>query len=350
MSESRKAPKFSILFLLLFTVVVVAVFSIYNLQVQAASVTATVKITVCGNGIIETGEECDPPFGNNFGGKTCANLGRGFTSGTLSCNYDCTFNTSGCIAATPPPSGGGGGGGYVAPTETKVIIKGKAYPEAEITLLSDGKVEATKKADSLANFKFEIIDITSGIYTFSLWALDNKGSKSITFSFTTNVANNMTTTVSGIFLPPTIELSKTKLQIGEILSIYGQTAPESKIEISVESPEPIEKITIANEEGDWDYLFGTSILDDGLHTARAKATSPEGLLSSYSKVLNFYIGEGSPGIICLNADLNGDSRVNLVDFSILLYWWGTSNSCADQNGNGKVDLPDFSIMMYYWTG
>jgi len=341
----------SIIFILVLIILGGLIFAFYNVWAKANGVTATVKITVCGDEIVEGPEECDPPGDvSDFRGKSCQDFGH--TQGSLYCNIGCTIDTSACYTPSTPPSGGGGGGGgggYVAPTETKVIIKGTAYPEAEITLLSDGKVEATKEANSLANFKFEITDITSGIYTFSLWALDNKGSKSITFSFTTNVANNMTTTVSGIFLPPTIELSKTKLQVGEILSIYGQTAPESKIEISVESPEPIEKITIANEEGDWEYPFSTRVLDDGLHTARAKATSPEGLLSSYSKVLNFYIGEGAPGII-LNGDLNDDAKVNLVDFSILLYYWGTTDVRADQNGDGKVNLTDFSILLYYWTG
>ena len=53
---------------------------------------------------------------------------------------------------------------------------------------------------------------------------------------------------------------------------------------------------------------------------------------------------------CAEADLNHDGRVNLTDFSILLFHWGTDNECADQNQNGIVDLVDFSIMMYYWTG
>ena len=46
---------------------------------------------VCGNGIIETGEECD---GNNFGGKTCKS--EGFASGTLNC-INCSLDTSNCI-------------------------------------------------------------------------------------------------------------------------------------------------------------------------------------------------------------------------------------------------------------
>ena len=47
----------------------------------------------CGNGIVEGGEQCD---GNNLGGKTCASIGMGFSGGTLACNPDCTWNTTGC--------------------------------------------------------------------------------------------------------------------------------------------------------------------------------------------------------------------------------------------------------------
>jgi len=40
-----------------------------------------------------------------------------------------------------------------------------------------------------------------------------------------------------------------------------------------------------------------------------------------------------------------------VDFSILLYNWGIpKNPTADLNGDGRVNLTDFSIMLYYWTG
>jgi hypothetical protein len=48
--------------------------------------------------------------------------------------------------------------------------------------------------------------------------------------------------------------------------------------------------------------------------------------------------------------LNADKKVNLTDFSILLYNWGTKNPCADQNHDGNVNLIDFSIMMFNWTG
>ncbi len=45
----------------------------------------------CGNGSLDPGEGCD---GASLGGKTCQT--EGFDSGTLSCNADCTLNTSQC--------------------------------------------------------------------------------------------------------------------------------------------------------------------------------------------------------------------------------------------------------------
>jgi len=48
---------------------------------------------VCGNGIIETGEDCDS---GNLGGATCSSLG--FSGGTLSCSSSCTYDTSACTS------------------------------------------------------------------------------------------------------------------------------------------------------------------------------------------------------------------------------------------------------------
>jgi serine protease AprX len=51
---------------------------------------------VCGNGIREAGEQCD---GSNLGGETCQS--RGYLLGTLTCNSNCTFNTSQCLLCLP---------------------------------------------------------------------------------------------------------------------------------------------------------------------------------------------------------------------------------------------------------
>jgi hypothetical protein len=64
----------------------------------------------------------------------------------------------------------------------------------------------------------------------------------------------------------------------------------------------------------------------------------------------FGIGTEVDDAACGVADLNCDGLVNLIDFSILLFHWGTSNPIADINGDGTVDLIDFSIMLFNWTG
>lgn len=52
------------------------------------------------------------------------------------------------------------------------------------------------------------------------------------------------------------------------------------------------------------------------------------------------------------ADFNGDSRINIIDFSILLFFMNRPISEAsryDLNNDGKIDIVDISILFYYWT-
>jgi hypothetical protein len=51
----------------------------------------------CGNGRIETGEQCDR---TTLGSATCAKLG--FNGGLLRCARSCRYDTSGCVAMPPP--------------------------------------------------------------------------------------------------------------------------------------------------------------------------------------------------------------------------------------------------------
>ncbi len=47
--------------------------------------------STCGNGIIESGEQCD---GQDFGSETCESMG--FDGGTLGCTSECMIDTAGC--------------------------------------------------------------------------------------------------------------------------------------------------------------------------------------------------------------------------------------------------------------
>jgi len=61
----------------------------------------------------------------------------------------------------------------------------------------------------------------------------------------------------------------------------------------------------------------------------------------------------SPFEILQCADLNRDNRVDIIDLSILLYYYqksGPEVALFECNGDLVIDFIDVSIMMYYWTG
>ena len=56
-----------------------------------------IEVGVCGDGVIDPGEDCD---GTDLNGQTCSSLGAG--DGTLACTSECTFTTSGCVMVGCP--------------------------------------------------------------------------------------------------------------------------------------------------------------------------------------------------------------------------------------------------------
>ena len=260
-----------------------------------------------------------------------------------------TANVAGTTPPPPPPDGSGGVSMIVP---GKVIIKGRAYPNAFLTLLKNGKVAATFFAEDSGLFEQKLNGVPAGVYTFGIFAEDTEGRKSVTLSFTVSILAKMTTTISGIFISPTISLTPTQVQKGDSVDIYGQAFPESQVNIFVSSPKEIVEETMATSKGKWVFELSTANLEAIEHHARAKALCNGGEQSPFSQTLSFLVLP--PGaLVCQGADLNFDSKVNIIDFSILLYFWEQTrpaNACADINFDGIVNIVDFSIMMYQWTG
>lgn len=267
---------------------------------------------------------------------------------------------------TPPPSGGGGGGGIFTPS-TRVLLKGRAYPTAAITIFKDGATAATLKVDNSANFQKEF-EVTGGLYTFSLYAIDGENRRSLTSSFTVQVPVGLTTTISDIVIAPTIGADKAQVKIGNDIKFFGYAYPISQVNVIINSDNPIADKTNSDKFGYWNYDLDSEILEMGDHTTKSQTVTPDTLKSPFSESLAFRVGDkdvlagklpsifapAAPAAACnKNGDINNDKKVNIVDFSIMLYFWqqrNPSNSCADINKDGIVNLFDFSIMLFWWTG
>ncbi len=258
-----------------------------------------------------------------------------------------------------PPGPGGPTYPPYPPDTADVIFEGIAYYQSEVTILKDGQVAVTTRSNEKGGFSATLTKLPKGVYTFGIKAKDSKGRESIVYSITITLRPQTRNTISGIFIPPTIDLSTTTVSLGAPLLIFGETTPKSIVEawtypsrlVTVTEKEIRKSTTTADSYGRWEIKFDTSnLVQNQTYAVKARAYFKPAEASDFSKILYFGVGRPPEIPLCSRADLNKDGKVNLIDFSILLYWWGTSNATADINMDGRVNLTDFSIMMYCWTG
>jgi hypothetical protein len=259
-------------------------------------------------------------------------------------------------SVTPPSGGGGGGGGGSSSIKASVIFSGRAYPLSSVSLLKDGVVVATTIAGPDAKFTVSLSNVSNGSHVFTVYSMDSSGTRSSNpFTVTLFVSSGVSTTVSGIFLTPTISVDKAVVRKGDNLTVFGESSPTSDIVIEVNSENQLFFSTKSDNDGAYLFTFDTSPLELGDHGAKSKSKIGTEI-SEYSKIANFKVGtqtvledKSRCGVI---ADLFVDCKINIVDFSILAYWYKRPipPTNIDLNKDGVVSIADFSIMAYYWTG
>ncbi len=360
---------------------VLCIFFIYAHVTSAQTIvsTTTLTISICGDSLINAGEECDIPgetgtYSTTITGRQCGTdclYGPYCGDGTLhtlfdeECddgnNTDGDFCAADCTAefaeSGSGSTGGGGnsnsGGSNEQLGDTQVSIQGKAYPNVTVTILIDGESVGTVRTNSRGEFLFNV-ETDPGTSSFSFWANDTAGTRSATVSTTFDVTQGAVTNLSGILIPPTIRAGNVTLNPGDLLLLTGQTIPNVTVEVSVDNGKKI-LTTASDASGAWSVQFDTRGISIDTHTVKARFITGTNALkteSTYGTALSLFIGVA--GKATSNSDLNRDGKVNLIDFSILIFWWsstgGNSNPPADINQNGRVGLEDFSILLFNWTG
>jgi cysteine-rich repeat protein len=348
-------------------------------QTTVGVATTTLFISICGDLIVNSGEDCDIPSDNGeysttIAGRQCTDECRwapycgdailqtlhgeqcddGNNDDDDFCAADCTAETADAGGGSTGGGGSSSSGGRDSPLgDTQVTLQGKAYPTVTVNILEDGESVGTIRTNSRGEFLFNL-ETEPGTASFSFWANDVDGTRSSTFTTTFDVTQGAVTNVNGIMVPPTIRASATDGDPGDTITLTGQTVPSVSVEVSINNG--LRTLTATSDaSGRYSVAFNTSGLSAATYTAKARFLEGSGGLrreSTYGSVLQLNIGvEGRP---TSNSDLNRDGKVNLVDFSILVFWWGTaggnSNPPADINGNARVGLEDFSILLFNWTG
>lgn len=356
----------------------VFVVSIANAQ-QIEIATTTITITSCGNEIVETGEECDvvPPesgaYSTTIAGRQC-NASCQFgpycgdailqtiygeqcddgnnTDGDF-CGADCTIEPAGSGGGGSSGGGSSGGGGSDTDLgDTAIVVEGKGYPNRTVNIILDAESVGSVRADSNGDFDFSI-DTDPGAATMGFWSTDIYNTRSITFNTTFDVTQGAITTVRGLMLPPTIRADNVEINPGDTVTFSGQTAPGMDLHLFIDDRKVADVTSAAN--GTWQIPYPTTGLSAAEHLAKVRYVDGTRSViseSSFSSALTLFVGVD--GRATTPSDLNRDGSVNLIDFSILIFWWqtagGNSDPPADINGNGNVSIEDFSIMLFNWTG
>lgn len=340
--------------------------------------TTTVTVSICGNSMVEGSEQCDVPgqtgeYSTTKDGRQCSvscfwgpYCGDGIMQTIYGEECDDGNNESGdfcsatCRIEPAGHSGGGGsggsgrsGGGSVNLGDSSISVSGSAYPGRTINILLDSEPVGSVRVATNGRFEFAT-KASPGTASLSFWSTDESNTRSITFNTTFDVTQGAITNISGVTLPPTLRVSKQNVNPGDKITVSGQAVPNATIELHIDKSSPI-LTTTSDAKGLWSLELDTGTLSIAEHILKARSitgTSPLLTQSSFSTALQLFVGVD--GKVTSPSDLNRDGKVNLIDFSILIFWWdtngGNSNPPADISGNGKVGLEDFSILLFNWTG
>lgn len=345
----------------------------------SGTATTTINLSICGNSLVDQGEQCDVPgeiglYSTTIVGRQCnatckfgPYCGDGILQSSHTEECDDGNNTNGdfCSAICkiePAGSGGGGssggnsggGGGSATPVgDTIVSVSGIAYPSQTINFLLDTKTVGSVRTNSNGQFTFSTV-AAPGTATLGIWANDSAGHRSITLNHTFDVTHGAVTNVSGLILPPTIFVANPNIIPGSTISITGQSIPNASVEIHFNDSEVV--VTAPSDtDGQYKLDVDTHQFKIAQYTIKARSVTgvtPLFTQSSYSSSLQLFIGVD--GKTTSPSDLNRDGKIDLIDFSILIFWWqtagGDSDPPADISGNGRVGLEDFSILLFNWTG
>ncbi len=284
-------------------------------------------------------------------------------------DYLINFEVGVVPVATPPPppppppsggsgaSGGGGGGGGLFLSGGEVTLEGRGVPGGTLVILKDGKIEREAPLSILGDFSEKFINIPRGTYTWSAYVRDVNGKVSSTYSSTIYLIAKTNNIIAPVYLSPTVNIKSPTVALGSPMELSGFAIALLPVQVivtkqgSAATGQVITASTTANGNGSWSVSVPTDKLVKGTYEVRALSkfanNKDQSLLSPVAYV---GVGEDANPNFGNRSDLNNDKKVNLVDFSILLFNWKTSDAVSDINQDGTVSLVDFSIMLSNWTG
>ncbi len=235
--------------------------------------------------------------------------------------------------------------------QARLAIYGISGPETYINFTQAGTVIGTDVSSLSGSFGKVFAGLEPDTYQITLFGTDLNRLTTSPLTIYAYTPPFQETTVSNLILSPTISINKNSFLSGEDIELSGSAVPNGTLTIFTQAPLRTYTAT-ASAAGVWQHtITDTSDYVTGDYSVYALVQSESGLTSIHSPALGFTIHAVTSGTACgdiSGGDLNCDGLIDLTDFSILMYYWGTNNAAADVNSDGLVNLADFSTIMYWW--
>ncbi|MDD4761651.1 MAG: fibronectin type III domain-containing protein [Candidatus Pacebacteria bacterium] len=238
--------------------------------------------------------------------------------------------------------------GGVKPTIAEFF--GLAYPGATIEILRKDNLNPDFRNVPFKNlevledgtFKASLVALLQGEYFFGLRGIDKKGRKTGIMAFSANFVSINELKAEDLFLPPTIFLKEKIVSRGGVLRLEGYAAPESLVEIFANKEKRGE--IKADATGIYSYDFKEK-WEAGNYEIKTRQIDKNKRESQFSLTEIFRVSSlENP-----RADFNNDNKINLTDWSVFLFRWGSKETAnrklIDLNEDGLINMSDFSLFL-----
>lgn len=259
--------------------------------------------------------------------------GNNATSSTV--NFTVADSTAPTVSITAPT-----GGSTISGTATVSATASDNVGVSKVEFYVDGTLKATDTTSPFST-SIDTTSLTNASHALTAKAYD--AANNVTTSAAVNVTVNNTPTADTT--PPTVSITAPAAGATISGTSYTVSANASdatgvaKVEFYVDGT-----LKSTDTSAPYSFSLDTSTLSNGTHSFTAKATdSSTNANAATSSAVSATVSNST----YLPEDINQDTHVNLLDFSILASNFGKSNgaitnSRADINGDLTVNLLDFS--------
>lgn len=236
----------------------------------------------------------------------------------------------------------------VGPTSVKFL--GQAYPNSTIEILrrsiADEIYRNIPTEEMIVNDDGTFLASYTGLlgsdYLFALRVIDTDGRDTGILSFNVDLLRG-NLAAKDFVIPPTLSHGPDVIRKGSGIELEGYAAPNSTVVVELDNEITAE--TSSDSAGYWTNYLNTNLYSFGNHNIRTKQILNDGRESDFSKGHTIKISS----LILPEADFNEDEKIDIADWSVFLFKWGSSDnnirSILDFDKDGNINISDFSIFL-----